>query len=182
MSYYDSGRQALQIALRFLYATQQLVFQWIRKRQLEQNAARRIPESALTFMVGTLPQLPASWERLILDHADAPPPARIRGGGGGGMQDPNTNVHPSTHPNAIRQRWRNSGFQRTSEMTLNWTGKGSVGDAIPRLDDGVSVCLNWAIKGVCDANCRRDGAHRTSNTPMVNKLVMFMDQCGVART
>ena len=160
MSYYDSGRQALQIALRFLYACQQLVFQWIRKRQLEQNAATRVPapdfdslvECLLTFMVGTLPQLPASWERLILDHADAPPPARIRGGGGGGMQDGNTNVCPTAHPTAIRQRWQNSGFTRTSEMTRGWTGEGGVRDAIPKFDDGVPACLNWAIKGVCNEN------------------------------
>ena len=31
MSYHDSGRQALQIALRFMCAVQQLVLSWIRR-------------------------------------------------------------------------------------------------------------------------------------------------------
>ena len=189
MSYYDSGRQALQIALRFLYSCQQLVFQWIRKRQLELNAATRIPapdfdamvECILTFMMGTLPQLPASWERLIIDNADAPGPARIRGGGGGGAPAGTSTVRPARHSEALRQRWRNTGFQRTSELQAGWTGKGSYHDGIPKFGDGVTVCLNWAIKGVCDSGCRREAAHRDSDGAMVNKLMKFMDHCGVTR-
>ena len=189
MSYYDSGRQALQIALRFLYAVQQLVFQWIRRRLQQSDRATRIPapdfdalvECLLTFMVNTLPHLPASWERLIVDNADERAALRLRGGGGGGG-DRDTTVHPRRHPPEIRRRWRDSGFQRTSQLTRGWTGEGNARDHIPRFDDGVQACLNWACKGVCDRDCPREGAHRESNTAMVNDLMEFMTMCGVART
>ena len=186
MSYYDSGRQALQIALRFMCAVQQLVLSWIRRRILELNRATRIPapdfdalvECLLTFMVNTLPQLPASWERLIVDNADAPAPLRIRGGGDRGED---STVRPRRHPPEIRQRWRNSGLQRTSQMTRNWTGEGSARDHIPKFEDGVKACLNWACKGVCDRDCPREVAHRDSSPTMVRDLMEFMDKCGVTR-
>ena len=93
----------------------------------------------------------------------------------------NNNAYPDHHPDVIRQRWRNSGFQRTSEMTRGWTGEGTARNNVPKFEDGTPVCLNWAIKGVCDRNCTREGAHRESNSAMVNKLMQFMDKCGVAR-
>jgi hypothetical protein len=52
-------------------------------------------------------------------------------------------------------------------------------DAVPKTDDGSSdLCLSHALRGSCNANCRRKAAHRQLSVAEVARLSSFLKELG----
>lgn len=189
-SYYDSPSEALKMALRIIFQVQQMVFRWLRcRRDTAPANAVAVPDfSGLVMDVGAyllsgVPQLPQSWSHLIREEDNTSREGgadRIRGGGGDGNGGQATVVNTNLDTD-IKGRWDRTGFDKTSEMTRNYTGPGASRDHIPKFRGGDSVCLNWCCKGRCSTRCPRAASHKDMGPTMIQSLHGFMDQCGVTR-
>ena len=191
--YCDSPGSALVMGDRVLFAIQQYVFRWLRKRRdTADGTAVPAPDfDALVadveaYLLEGIPQLPGSWKRLIRESNDTPYERegltpRIRGGGGDGPAGGSSAT--ARNPNVsmtLKNRWTASGHRTMSEMTANYTGSGSWSDAVPKFADGAPACLKYHLTGYCSENCRRKSGHKQAGPRMIQDLGGFMGQCGVA--
>ena len=198
MGYYPSPVEALRMATRVLFQVQQMSFRWLRVRRALQDTSRAVPapdflglaQDVSSFLTGGVPQLPHAWEALVTDAIgdQRPGAARICGGGGGGATTPsskgrgrNRAISNGAQDDEVKQRWINTGYERTSQMTRNWRGTGDHREHIPKHDNGNPACLNWECKGTCSTLCARHTEHVPTGAAMTRKIHDFMDKCGVAR-
>ena len=186
VSYYATPSEALRMGLRIKFGLQQITFRWIRARLAQPDITIRVPDpdfsglaaDVSSLMMGSVPMLPHAWNNLIREENNQSGVERIRGGGNGNGVRKRTNPHWDSD---IKVRWERTGFDKTSQMTRNFSGGGNARDSIPQFSDGAQVCLNLACKGECNDGCPRSASHKRMGAPLIQSVHGFMDQCGVAR-
>ena len=176
----DQPAAGMELICRVMFDMQQDYFCWIRK--ITGRTPCAVPDfSVLIDLVGTyrsqcLSTLPAFWY-LIPDcpqgrsvpSIQAPPaaPPAMRNPA---SSTPVVNAHPDAR---LLQRYKDGAFSNVTSMVggrnLTYPKHGSK-----------AVCLVWAFKGSCTANCKRADQHVRYGNATVTALHKFMDDCGVA--
>ena len=84
-----------------------------------------------------------------------------------------TNPHADT---ALLKRYRDSPFSSLTELQKA-AGEGA---SVPK-HRGEPACLTWALRGVCNSNCKRKESHVRCSRDAVKGLHDCLDACGVAQ-
>ena len=191
-TYFGSPSSALRMGIRVVFYVQQLVFRWLKVRRTT-PAGTDVPipdfeglvSDVGSFLLAGIPELPSSWQNMVLEENNVGPPEpdtrRLRGGADTGAE---ATVHNANVPEDIKRRWEATRFTRTSQMTSQFQPDSefaTLGSAIPKFSDGKQICLNWAIKGKCSSACPRKDSHRAMGVTLVAATKKLMDRCQVAR-
>ena len=171
----------MELVCRVLYDMQQDYFEYLSRAAM----GPAVPPTFATVVglvrttrISSLSPLPAAWYSMlscpqpsgpvgILPPATAPAQLRT---GGGGTTGPEVNAHADRR---LMARFRGCGHANISDMvgthTVTYPKQG-----------GKDVCMAWALKGSCAANCRRKDQHVRYNQATMTALHKFLDDCGVA--
>lgn len=167
-----AGRTGMDTVGRIMYEAQQDYFQWCHKTAAgEPNVAvptfQVILDRANSNRASSLSALPAHWYHFI---EGGKTPSVTPQQSVGATSTFNANADPS-----LLKRFKDSGHSTISSMIA------AGGDDIktPK-HSGKEVCLTWALKGRCNASCKRKNMHMDYGVTTNKKIHELMDQCGVA--
>ncbi len=158
---------------RVLYEAQQEYFTWAMGKGAGRNPAvpdfMSIQGKVTTYRVASLSPLPASWYTLLGAPLSSPrgeqgTPRAVSGSVATVYQNPDRNL-------IVR-------FRDSTHTSIGSLMEGHEVE-IPK-HQGREVCLTWALKGSCSANCRRAAAHTRYPASVNAKLHSLLDACGVA--
>ena len=173
----DTPVVAMELVCRVLYDAQQDYFGWANLAGNNRRAA--VPDFQETlrylssFRVSRLSELPTTWlvhfKTGDRGNTGAPP-----GGAGTPRAQAGAVSTVNAHADArLVRRFKDSGHATISAMV------GGRELEIPK-HAGKDVCLVWALKGQCQANCKRKEAHVRYGRDTIGKLHELLTTCEVA--
>ena len=131
-------------------------------------------DKALTHRVSGLSMLPASWHLMI--QAGAPqvrnPTSATSGSTAANAGVTRVPTFNAWADEALMERFRSGRLQTISESV-----EAASGDK-PKVN-GRTVCLTWALKGTCNAKCKRGKQHVRYPPAVVKKIHQLMTDARV---
>jgi hypothetical protein len=179
----DTNAVGMEQLCRVMFDMQQDYFSYLAKCSNPLLANPPVPmfdniiRLVTTSRTASLATLPTHWYLLV----DCPKPHALTGGTVANRQTTPaamrvTSQGPTVNAHADRtllDRYKSSGHSNITTML------GGRGLEIPK-HAGKPVCLAWALKGSCAANCKRASEHVRYNKTVVQALHALLDACGVA--
>ena len=173
----DNPVVAMELVCRVLYEAQQEYFGWANLAGGVRTTP--VPDFSETlrllssFRVSRLSELPTSW----LVHFKTGEQASL-GRGANRTDSPRAQTGAVSTVNAHADSRLVKRFKESGHATISSMVNGRDLD-VPQ-HAGKDVCLVWALKGQCQANCKRKDAHVRYGRETLSKLHEFLTACEVA--
>ncbi len=178
----DNPGAGMEAVCRVMFDMQQDYFKYLTQKangvaNVVCPAFTDIVDAVQTHRVSGLSKLPGPWYEMKgcpQDRGRLPvSPASTTGSGSaarGGSSALTLNPHPDDR---LVRRFKDSGFSSITSM-IN-------GRDLPfPKHNNKSVCMAWALKGNCNANCKRADQHVRYGSGTLKALHKLMDDCEVA--
>jgi hypothetical protein len=170
----------MELVCRVMYDMQQDYFGYL--LGVSQGLPTGVPDfsqvinKVTTHRAEALSPLPAPWYSLVsCPGYDSKPASRVPATAPEAMRTPASSA-PVVNPKAdarLLQRYKDGGYASITSMVGGRTLE------YPK-HNNKAVCMAWALKGSCAANCKRASQHVKYGAATVKVLHEFMDACGVA--
>ena len=161
---------------RVLFEAQQDYFSYVRKAARKADATvpdfERIIEAVTTYRPSSLADIPQSWRLLPNYPFSKTPEERSSASSGNRPTSPTTPVTNPHTDSKLVTRFRLGGFTSIKAMM---EGK----DATIPSHRGKPVCLVWALKGECNATCKRKDQHIDYPATVTKAIHSMLTKCGV---
>jgi hypothetical protein len=175
----DNAGAGMEIVCRVLYDVQQEYFAWV-NGVISGTAGVALPDFSIvikavnTYRAESLSPMPATWYNMVSSPTSTPlgpsapmsAPAPMRAVGAA----PVVNAHSDA---GLKQRFKDGGYDTITSMV------GGRSIEFPK-HSGKPVCMVWALKGACTANCKRAAQHVRYSAATNKGIHEFMNACGVA--